>query len=126
MSIPGVQIPHCAPPVSRNAVWRRQVGGVPGPRGGAGPPRSGPRRRRPGRSGRGSVDGGAVEEDRARAALALAAAFLGAGEREVLAQHVEEASHPGGLDLDRVAVDGESILVIARAPTLPAATRGGG
>ena len=36
------------------------------------------------------VDRRAVDEDRARAALAFTAAFFRAGETEVLAQHVEE------------------------------------
>ena len=45
------------------------------------------------------VDQLAVHQDGAGAALAFAAAFLGAGEVEVLAQDVEQALHRGG-DVD--------------------------
>ena len=43
----------------------------------------------------------AVEPDRARAAVAGVAADLGPGEPEVLAQDVDQATAPVGLDLDR-------------------------
>src|SRR6185436_14189497 len=56
------------------------------------------------------VDGLAVEPDRARAALALAAALLGAGEPQVLAQHVEQAAPRRALDGARLAVDLERDL----------------
>ena len=46
------------------------------------------------------VDHRAVDQHRAGAALALAAALLGAGQAEVLAQHVEQPAHAGDLDLD--------------------------
>ena len=42
-----------------------------------------------------AVDDRAVDEDRAGAALAFAAALLRAGQAEVLAQHVEEPAHAG-------------------------------
>ncbi len=70
-----------------------------------------------------AVDHLAVEDDRAGAALALAAAFLGAGEAEVLAQHVEEAAHAGHGDLARLAVDGEAE---GRADAASARLREGG
>ena len=54
-----------------------------------------------------AVDQLAVEEHRARAALPLAAAFLGAGQVQLLAQHVEQPRHRVGLDADGLAVDGE-------------------
>ena len=51
------------------------------------------------------VHDGSVEQHRARAALPFPAAFLGAGEPEILAQDVEEAAHAGHIDLGRLAVD---------------------
>ena len=90
MSIPGVQMPHCAPPVSRNACWSV-----------AQRPRSAQALHRRDRAPRrladrdqAGVDHGSVEQDAARAALALAAALLRAGQPEVLAQHVEQAAAP--------------------------------
>jgi hypothetical protein len=55
------------------------------------------------------VNDGAVDQDRARATLALAAALLGAGEAEVLAERIEEAPHPRDGELDRRAVDREAV-----------------
>src|SRR6185503_18696870 len=49
-------------------------------------------------------------DDRARAALALAAALLGPGEPEVLAQHVEQAAPRRALDGAQLAVDLERDL----------------
>ena len=46
------------------------------------------------------VDPPAVDEDGAGAALAAVAALLGAGERQAVAQQVEEG-HPRVVDLDR-------------------------
>ena len=64
------------------------------------------------------VDGLAVHEHRARAALALAAAFLGPGQAQVLAQHVDEplvAAHP---QAPRLAVHGAGeVEGISHAPT---------
>ena len=103
MSMPGVQMPHWAPPVSRKA---------------AGACSSLPCRRQPldrrdrraldlAHRHQARVDHRAVDQHRARAALALAAALLGAGQAQVLAQHVEQAAHARGVQLDRRAVDGE-------------------
>ncbi len=50
----------------------------------------------------------AVEQHGAGPALALAAAFLGPGQGEVLAKHVEQAPHPGAGVRARLAVDGEA------------------
>src|SRR5213078_914267 len=52
----------------------------------------------------------AVELDRARAALALAAALLGPGQPQVLAQHVEQPLPRRGLDRAPLAVDLEREL----------------
>ena len=48
-----------------------------------------------------------VDEDRAGAALAELAAVLGAGEVEILAEHLEERLVGGGDQVPRLAVDGE-------------------
>jgi hypothetical protein len=49
-----------------------------------------------------------VHQDGAGAALAFAAAFLGAGEVEVLAEDVEQALHRRGVDGAGFVVDGEN------------------
>src|SRR6185295_12521360 len=49
----------------------------------------------------------AVHHHRAGAAFAFAAAFLRAGEAEVLAEHVEQAFHRMAFRFDRLAVEGE-------------------
>ncbi len=49
----------------------------------------------------------AVQPDGARSAVARVAADLRAGQAEVLAEHVDEASAPVGADLDVAAVDRE-------------------
>ena len=51
MSMPGVQMPHCAPPASRNACWSGSSS--PGGRSGEALDRANDRRRRPGRRARG-------------------------------------------------------------------------
>ena len=105
MSMPGVQIPHWAPPVSRNAAWSVVQGAIrvqPLDRLDAPPAHLAQR-------DEARVHHRAVEQDRAGAALALPAAFLGAGQAQVLAQHVEQAPHAGRLDLGRDAVDREPI-----------------
>ena len=87
MIMPGVQMPHCAPPSpKRAAADARRGGGQPFDRRDV-------RARRPARPAPGRVDRRAVDQHRAGAALAFAAAFLGAGEPAVLAQHVEQPLH---------------------------------
>ena len=49
--------------------------------------------------------GCAVDQHRAGAATALAAAVLGAGQAEVVAQHAEQRPIAIGVDADRLAVD---------------------
>src|SRR5215470_8761957 len=56
------------------------------------------------------VDDLAVEDHGARAALALAAALLGAGQPEILAQHVEQPLPRRHIDRARLAVDLERHL----------------
>ena len=97
MSMPGVQIPHCAAPVRRNAAWiGRRVVAV----------RPVPRRWRPSRpsswpSGtRQAHTGVTVQADRAGAAVAGIAADLRPGQTKVVAQDLGEPAH-------RVAIDGD-------------------
>ena len=101
-------MPHWAPPASRNACWS---GSSDGDR-----PATAPARPSTVRTSdavdladrhEARVDDRAVDEDRARAALPFPAALLRAGQPEILAQDVEQAPHPGRVDLDRLAVDGE-------------------
>ena len=61
------------------------------------------------------VDGLAVEHDGARAALALAAALLGAGQPQVLAQHVEQALHGRRADVAWLSVDGQPHAAMTRS-----------
>ena len=119
--MPGVQMPHWAPPARGTPVWSG-TGAAP--------------RRRFGEALDGAhvaaidlADGHqagvhhlAVEEHRAGAALALAAALLGAGQAEVLAQHVEQPAHAGHRDLELDAVDGQ---VVAHGASRPARRRAG-
>ena len=56
-----------------------------------------------------AVDDLTVDQHRAGAALALAAALLGAGQTEVLAQRVEQAAHARGVERDVLAVDREAV-----------------
>ena len=101
MSMPGVQIPHWAPPVSRNACWSGESG--PSPR----QPLDGDDLVAVDLADRdeAAVDELAVEEDGARAALALAAALLGAGQAEVPRRTSSRRRPPGASSLDRGAVD---------------------
>src|SRR4051812_38171534 len=55
-------------------------------------------------------DGRAVHHHRAGAALAFPAAFLGSGEAQALAQHVEQALHGMAFGRGGLAVDGERDL----------------
>jgi len=55
------------------------------------------------------VDQGTVDQHRAGAALALPAALLGAGQRQVFAEDVKQATHAGRIDLHRGAIDVEPI-----------------
>ena len=64
---------------------------------------SGPRPRRQHQAG---ADQPAVEHDAAGAAVAGGAAFLGAGQRQLVAQHVEQRLLGLAQKLDRIAVDG--------------------
>ena len=83
MIMPGVQMPHCAPPCSTNA---RCSGCSP-------PSPSIVVTRAPWTCATGTrheFTGSPSTEHRARAALAFAAAFLGAGQSALLAQHVEQ------------------------------------
>ena len=93
MSMPGVQIPHCAAPCSRKASWRVSSDA-------ALPCREGQALDRPDDPAldladrhEAGVDDLAVEEDRAGAALPFPAALLRPGEPEVLAQDVEQPAH---------------------------------
>src|SRR6185436_13445538 len=54
------------------------------------------------------VDRQAVDQHRARAALAFAAAFLGAGQVTVFAQHVEKPRHRVRADISAFAVQREA------------------
>ena len=54
-----------------------------------------------------TVDELAIHADRAGAALAFAAAFLGSGQVQIFAQHVEQALHRRHLHGARFAIDGE-------------------
>ena len=54
------------------------------------------------------IDRHAVDQHRARAALSLAAPFLGAGKPAVLAQHVEEALQGMNRDANAFAVKSEA------------------
>lgn len=58
-------------------------------------------------------DGFAVEEDGAGAALAFAAAVLGAGEAEVFAEDVEEGAVGGGGEVMGLAVDGDRHMTVS-------------
>src|SRR5205823_1193967 len=58
-----------------------------------------------------AVDERAVDDDRARAALALAAPLLRPRELELLAEHVEEPRHGMRADRHRAAVHGETQLL---------------
>ena len=103
ISIPGVHAPHWAPPQARNAAWSGD-----GPSSAASP--STVSTRRPVDLARGDearADLLSVEPHGARPAVAGVAAHLGAGQAEVLAQHVDEAPPPVGPDLDVPAVDRE-------------------
>ena len=99
---PGVQKPHCNAACSRNlrcsgcsASPLRQPldGGDAGALGLGGQHQAG-------------VHQPAVEDDAAGAAIAGAAAFLGAGEPELVAQHVEQRLLRLAQELDGLAVDG--------------------
>ena len=100
---PGVQNPHWTAPACRNASWI----GCSSSSDGARPstvtisrPSAWPA------SDEARADELAVEVDRAAAALALLAGVLGAGQREPLAQHVQQAlALPDAVDLARLAVD---------------------
>jgi hypothetical protein len=50
----------------------------------------------------------AVEQNRARAALAFATAFLGAGQAAVVAQHIKQTRAAGHVERDRAAVQCEA------------------
>ena len=56
----------------------------------------------------GDLIGAAVDGDAAGAAVARAAAFLAAGQPEIVAQHVEHGLRGIAEELDRLAVDDES------------------
>ena len=90
ISIPGVQIPHCAPPVSRNACWSV-------PRlllAAARPSTVRTDAPRPGRRARGTHRRPRRRGARVHAPHSpFAAALLRAGQPEVLAEHVEQAPH---------------------------------
>ena len=104
-TMPGVQMPHCAPPHDRNASWTAcscVAVGDPLDRDDLA------RRRRAPAGTRQLFTSCAVEQHRAGAALALAAAFLGAGQAQLLAQHVEQPRH-------RVRLDGHAAAVHAAA-----------
>src|SRR5205085_5802082 len=60
-----------------------------------------------------TVDESAVDDDRARAALALAAALLRAREFQPLAQNVEQTRQRVGVKLDRLAVHGAAYRDLA-------------
>ena len=89
ISMPGVQMPHCAPPATKKCFLKRREFAV--------------RCESLDREDVGAVDlthrhetrvdDLSVDDDRARAALALAAAFLCAGQAEILAQRVEQPAH---------------------------------
>ena len=98
---PGVQMPHCSAACSRNFCCS----------GCSASPLAMPsmvsidlplRLARPAQAG---ADQPAVERDAARAAVAGGAAFLGAGQAQLVAQHVEQRVLRLAQELDRVAVD---------------------
>ena len=105
-------MPHCAPPVCRNATWSgSSAAGSAGVRG----------RRREALDGpdlgpgdladrdEARIDRRAVHQHRAGAALPFPAALLRAGQREILAEHVEQAAHARDVDLGGRAVDREAV-----------------
>ena len=106
--MPGVQMPHWAPPFEERPLQSGQRRPTWGPRGEALDRLHGVTVDLADRHET-RVDDHPVDEDRAGAALALAAALLGAGEIEILAQHVEEAAHPRSLHLHALPVDEEAI-----------------
>ena len=83
MIIPGVQMPHCAPDLIHEVLLQRMIAAESFDRDdfGAFDLRNGNEAR---------ADRLSVDEHRARAALAFAAAFLRSGEPDILAQHVEQ------------------------------------
>ena len=101
MIMPGVQIPHCVPPSETNARCKRMAPFETLDRDHLAPAHLSER-------DQARVDRLAVQQDGARAALALAAAFLGARQAAVLAQDVEQALHRMRADVDRLAVHCES------------------
>ena len=121
---PGVQMPHWAPPVTRNAAWSgSSATASPASLAGAASPSTvrivAPSTWQIGT--RQASTGAPSSEHRAGAALALAAALLGAGQGEVLAQDVEQAAHARDVDLGGGAVDGEPV----RRHRAPAPRRAG-
>src|SRR5690242_4952344 len=95
-AMPGVQMPHWAPPHATSCFWTAcstsPLAGLHAPA------------IRLACRDEARVDDLAVEQHRARTALALAATFLRAGEAAVLAQHVEQSLPRRALDGARLAV----------------------
>ena len=108
MTSPGVQNPHCTAPVSTNAcctsvIARASVRLQPLDGDDLGADRRG-------REHQARAHQRPVDQHRARAALALLAARLGARQAEALAQHVEQAlAEPRVGDLVVVAVDAQRV-----------------
>ena len=65
--------------------------------------------------------GSSVDEDRARAAVALVAALLCPGQPEPIAEDLAEGPVSGSADLDRVSVDVEPQILHGRIVSLPCA-----
>ena len=121
--MPGVQMPHWARPVALEAALQGPPGAAAAGAFDGGDVRAlGVRDRHQAR-----VDRRAVDQDGAGAALALAAAFLGAGEPALLAQHVEQPGHRRHPDAAADAVQREasaSSWSAARASCRPPVSAG--
>ena len=101
MIMPGVQMPHCAPPCSTNARcsgWR-PLKPFNRRHAGAGHLRDGDQA---------GIDRRAVDQHGAGAALAFSAAFLRPGERAVFAQHVEQTLERMRAEVRAFAVQSEA------------------
>ncbi len=98
--IPGVQMPHCAPPYSHEGTLQRMASAqtLDGR-----DVRSGDLRERH----EARIHRHAIDQHRAGAALAFAAAFLGAGQATRLAQHVEQARQRRRVDANTLSVQRE-------------------
>ena len=104
ISWPGMQKPHCAALLSRKA----SCSGSSSPSRGQALDGQDVGAVGLDRQHQAGVDRAPVDEHRAGAALAHDAAFLGAGQADVVAQHFEQRVMDGHVELARAAVDGQA------------------